>query len=474
MVRVSTPGFPWPKRALAALAAAVLAACSTLEPSQPTVDVPEGTTPAPVAIERWWTSFNDPQLTALVDEALANNLDLRIAAARVDEARAALQIARSTLLPSLDATAGVQRARLGEATTLPGQPRTGTLASAGITAAYEVDAWGRLRAGRDAAGAQLRATEFDAQAVRIALAAQVATTYFALRAFDAELALTRETLKTRDEFVRLQHRRAEAGEANQYELSQAEAERAAVASAIPLLEKAIAQAQSALAVLAGRSARDVYTPTIVRGVDIERVDAGPDVPAGLTSDLIARRPDIRAADALLVAGDARIAAARAQYFPRLTLTASAGSESAELSDLFSTPTRVWSIGASLLQPIIGAKRIGAEVDLAIAQREQAALAWQRSVQAALRDVHDALVAHRAARESFVSFDERRNKLAQAYRLSELRYKSGYSSYLEVLDAQRGLLAAERDRINALRDRQAALVDLYKALGGGWTPPAADK
>jgi multidrug efflux system outer membrane protein len=455
--------------AMLVLAAAVLAACGTLEPGKATVDVPEAAAPAPASIERWWTAFNDARLNALVDEALANNLDLRIAMARIDEARAGLQLARSALFPSLDASVSSQRVRSSQATSQPGQPLTLTIHNAGLQAAYEVDVWGRVRAGRDAAGARLRASEFDAQSVRIALAAQVATTYFALRAFDADLALTKATLGTRDEFVRLQRRRAEAGEANQYELAQAEAERAAVAATVPLLERAIAQSQSALAALAGRSARNVYAPTILRGADIEKIDAGPDVPAGLTSDLLARRPDVRRADALLLAADARFHEARAQYYPRLTLTASAGSESTELSDLFTTPTRVWSIGAGLLQPIIGMKRIGAEVDVAVARREQAALAWQQSVQSALRDVHDALVAHRSARDSFVSFDERRERLAQAYRLSDLRYKSGYSSYIEVLDAQRGLLAAERDRINALRDRQSALVGVYKALGGGWTP-----
>lgn len=457
---------------LPVLAAAVLAACGTVETSRPTVDVPEATAPAHVSIERWWTTFNDPQLSALVDEALATSFDMRLAMARIDEARAGLRLARSALFPSLDAQVGSQRVRNSQQTAQPGQPLTLTIHNAGLQAAYEVDVWGRVRFGRDAAASELRATEFDAQSVRIALAAQVATTYFALRAFDGDLAVTKATLGTRDEFVRLQRRRADAGEANQYEFAQAEAERAAVAATVPLLEKAIAQTQSALAVLAGRSARNVYTPTVVRGIEIEKIDAGPDVPSGLSSDLLARRPDVRRADALLLAADARIHETRAQYFPRLTLTASAGYESTELSDLFSTPTRVWSIGAAILQPIIGMKRIGAEVDLATARREQAALTWQRSVQSALRDVHDALVAHRSARESFVSFNERRDKLAQAYRLSDLRYKSGYSSYIEVLDAQRGLLAAERDRITALRDRQSALVDVYKALGGGWTPPAA--
>jgi multidrug efflux system outer membrane protein len=459
-----------PVRTLAALAvAALLAACATPETNKPALDLPAATAQAPAGLDRWWTLFNDAQLTALIEEALANNLDLRTAVARIDEARANLQLARSALFPSLDVTASSNRAKRSEATALrQGPPFTSTTHDLGLAAAYEVDLWGKLRSGRNAADASLLATRYDVQTVRIALAAQVATTYFSLRAFDAELALTKATLATRDENVRLQQRRREAGVASEYEFAQAEAERAAVAAAVPPLERAVAQTEAALAALAGRSARAVYAPQVARGVDLEKFDPGPEVPAGLPSDLLARRPDVRRAEAALVAADARIAEARAQYFPSLTLTASLGGESAELSDLLTSPARVWSIAAGLVQPIIGAKRIGAQVDAATARREQAALGYQQAVQAAFRDVHDALVAQRSARAALTAQEERRAKLAEALRLAELRYRGGYSSYLEVLDAQRGLLSAERERIAALRDRQAALVDLYKALGGGWS------
>jgi multidrug efflux system outer membrane protein len=269
--------------------------------------------------------------------------------------------------------------------------------------------------------------------------------------------------------VRLQSRRAEVGESSKFDLAQAEAERASVAANIPPLQRAVAETQSALAVLVGRNARAVFTPQITRGAPLEQFTTAPEVPPGLPSDLLARRPDVQRAEAVMSSTEAGIVAARAQYFPRLLLTASYGSESAELSDLFSGPAVIWSIAGGLLQPILDAERIGADVDAATARNRQGQIAYVRSVQNAFRETHDALVAHRSARDSFVAQDERRARLAESLRLADLRYKNGYSGQLEVLDAQRGLLEAERDRIIALRNRQTALVDLYRALGGGWSP-----
>ena len=463
-------------RGLATLAlATLLAACASTDTSRPALELPETRAATPTGIERWWTQFGDAQLTALIDEALGANLDPQGAVALIDEARASLRLARSSLYPSLDADFGAARSRRSTATEAPFPgPNISTSYSAGLQAAYEVDLWGRLASSRNAAGATLLATRYSAETVRIALAAQVAATYFTLRAYDAELQLTRDTLATRDENARLQQQRFDAGLASEYELRLATAERAGVAALVPALQRAIAQSESARAVLAGRSARAVFTPSVARGLDLQKMTAAPEVPAGLPSDLLARRPDIRRAEAELAAANARISEARAQYYPGLVLTARFGGESADLSDLFSAPARVWSIAGSLLQPIIGAGRIGAQVDAATARRQQAELGYVQSVQAAFRDAHDALVAHRSARETLAAQDERRAQLVRAQELAEARYKSGYSTYLEVLDAQRNLLDAERARLNAARDRQTALVDLYKALGGGWAPEAFEQ
>lgn len=465
-------GFAMRNAARVAIVAAAISvtACASTETRVPTVDLPAPTATHVAGIERWWTQFNDPQLTTLIEEALAANLDLRRAIARIDEARANLQIARSSLFPTIDAYAGVSRSRASRATDfIFVGPTISNAHSAGMQASYEVDLWGRVRSGRSAAEAQLLATRYSAETVRTVLAAQVATTYFSLRAFDAELRITRDTLGTRAENVKLQKQRFDAGLVGDYELRLSEAERAVVAAQIPSLERAVAQTEAALAVLAGRSPRAVYTPTIARGLDMATASSGPEVPAGLPADLLVRRPDIRAAESNLAASDFRISEARAQYFPSLILTGSFGSESSSLSDLFTSPARVWSIAANLLQPIFNAGRIGAQVDAATARRQQAEIGYVQSVQSAFRDAHDALVAHRTAREIFIAQDERRTQLIDAVGLSELRYRGGYSSLIDVLDNQRNLLDAERARVNALRERQTAVVDLYKALGGGWSP-----
>jgi multidrug efflux system outer membrane protein len=455
---------------LAAAVAVALTACASTEMRVPPVDLPPGTAATVPGIDRWWTQFNDPQLTALIEETLAANLDLRIAVARIEEARANLRLARSYQFPIIDADAAAARVRRSDATDprFPG-PLINNNYAAGVNVSYEVDLWGRLAAGTTAAQSTLLGTRYSAETVRTVLAAQVANAYFTLLGFDAELRLSRDTLATRVESVLLQKRRVEAGLIGDYELRLAEAERATVAASVPPLERAVAQTEAAIAVLAGRSARAVFTPVVARGAELRVDDAGPVVPEGLPSDLLARRPDIRQAEADLVAANARITEARAQYFPAIALTARLGSESSELGDLFSGPALAWSVAGSLFQPIFGAGRIASQVEAATSRREQAEYAYARSVQAAFRDAHDALVAHRSARDSYAAQEERRTQFAEALRLAELRYKAGYTSYIEVLDNQRNLLDAERARLLALRARQSALVDLYKALGGGWSP-----
>jgi multidrug efflux system outer membrane protein len=458
-------------RTLVALAlAAALTACATTETRVPPVDLPPANAAAVPGIDRWWTQFNDPQLTALIEESLAANLDLRVAVARIEEARAGLRLARSYQLPTVDADFGAARSRRSDATEprFPGPLITNNF-GAGLNVAYEVDLWGRLSANTTAAQAALLGTRYSAETVRTVLAAQVANAYFQLLGLDAQLQLSRDTLATRIESVNLQKQRFDAGLIGDFEVRQAEAERATVASSIPPLERAVAQTEAALAALAGRSARAVFNPAVARSVDLKLDDRGPAVPEGLPSDILARRPDIRQAEASLVAANARITEARAQYFPAVALTARLGSESSDLSDLFSGPGAVWTIAGSVLQPIFNAGRIASQVEAATSQRDQAEMNYVRTVQSAFRDAHDALVAHRTARASYLAQEDRRAQYAEALRLAELRYKAGYNSYLEVLDSQRNLLEAERARLVALRGRQSALVDVYKALGGGWSP-----
>ncbi len=462
-------------RAFPVVVAIALAACAVTPPSPPPAqDVPPGDA-ANVVAPTWWTSFDDPQLSALVDEALANNLDVRLAIARVDEARGLATYARSQLFPSLDLDARAGRSRIsgvGSTPLPPGTPLTANSYAIGLSAAYEVDLFGRVRSNVAAAQQDLLASQYARDTVRIAVASETARNYFSLRDVDAQLSVLRETLVTRNETVRLQADRYQAGVIGELDLRQSEAERAAVTADIATAERAARTFEAALAVLAGRSPRGVFATDIARPGSAPRtVDKLPDVPAGLPSDLLAQRPDIRAAEARLAAADYHINEARAQYFPAISLTGNFGGASAALGDLLIAPGRVWSIAAALTQPIFRAGQINALVETAQARREQALIGYQQSVQTAFREAHDAFAAQRLSRDALVALTERRDRLAQALELARLRYDAGYSPFLEVLDAQRNLLAAERARIDAARDLRLAVVDVYRALGGGWRADA---
>jgi len=462
-------------RLLALVLAGVLAACASTPPAPPRPDTPAGN--AEVVISpRWWTAFADPALNALVDEALASNLDLALATARVDEARAQLAIARSFLFPEVSLGAGGGRQQLSRTTgpqPIPGGGDAFNSFGVGLNAAYEVDLWGRVRSGRNAAGELLAASAFDRDAITLSVAAEVARAYFTLVSADAELLVLRDTLATRDEAVELQRERYGAGVSSEFELRSAEAERATVVADIAIATRVQKTIASALATLLGRSPRDVYVPAIGRS-DVARAAATvPPVPAGLPSDLLAQRPDVRRREAQLAAAHYRVDEARAQFFPSIVLTGAYGSESAALGSLFSGPAAVWALAAGLTQPIFAGGRIVAQTDEAKARRDQATVAYLQTVQTAFREAHDAFVAYSSARDGFAAQTERRDRLTEALALAELRYKSGYSPYLEVLDAQRGLLRAETDRIIAARELRSAIVDINKSLGGGWQPPLQD-
>ena len=453
-----------------ALAASIfiVAGCTTTPTAPPALDLPAGTGADP-ALERWWTSFNDPTLTALVDEALANNLDLRAAITRIDLARAQVKLAQKDLYPSVDLGVGASRTRSSEVGSFPlfGAPATNNDFRVELNASYEVDLWGKFRTATRAAQDDLLASRYARETVRTVVAADVARTYFQLLAADAQLDLLSDTLKTRNETVALQRDRYQGGVIGDYDLAQAEAERAAVAADVAGAQRAVAQFESALAVLLGRSPREVFEPKLARDAAIVRLVDVPTVAAGLPSDMLLRRPDIRNVEAQLAAGNRRIDVARADYFPSLSLTGGYGSESGALKNLFSGPAVIWSIAASLAQPLIGLKAIEANVESKTATRDQLAVTYQQTVQTAFKETHDALVANQTLRDALVAQTERRTNLERALYLAGLRYRSGYSPYLEVLDAQRQLLQAQTLQILAARDVRLVVVDLAKALGGGW-------
>jgi multidrug efflux system outer membrane protein len=460
--------------AAALCVAALLAGCAVTQPAPPVLDLPPTTASAAQneLLERWWTAFDDPALTQLVDEALANNLDLKASLARIDAARSQILLAQANLAPNTYLAANAERSRVSTVGTDRFQ-QTGSAVSndyrVTFELSYEIDVWGKLRSGALAAENDLVASRYFRETVRTGVAADVASAYFQLRAADAELAILEDTLATRTGTVELQRDRFAGGIIGEYDLRQAEAERHAVVADIARTKSAIGQLESALATLTGRTPREVFAPQIARGVAIEAFARIPTLPEGLPSGLVARRPDIRRAEALLAASELRVQEARTNYFPAFTLTGAYGSESAALADLFTSPAAIWRLGLGLLQPLLTLKYIESQVELAEARRLQTTVEYQQIVQVAFREVHDALVVNARAHESLDAQTKRRDDLAVALELANLRYDAGRTSFLEVLDAQRSLLAAQTLRIVAARDAKLALVGFAKALGGGWSP-----
>jgi multidrug efflux system outer membrane protein len=419
--------------------------------------------------DRWWTLFGDPALDGLVAEALAANQDLAAAAARVEEARALAGIARADQLPQVTGTVTGSRTRLSaETLNLPPEidiPLEIDRFRAAANLSYELDFWGRLRRTTEAARAELLASEEGRRNVALGLVSEVAAAYFDLLALDQQLAITRGTLGSRGESVRLQRLRFDAGTISGLDLAQAEAELAATEANVPALERQVRQTEDRLAVLLGR-----IGGTVGRGGALDGV-APPAVPVGLPSQLLARRPDVLAAEQRLVAANARIGAARAAYFPAISLTGYAGSESAELSSLFASGTGVWQAALGLVEPIFNAGKTRRQVEAAQARERQALAGYTKAVQTAFAEVEDALVARSTGAAEREILSRQVDALVRAHRLAGVRYEAGESSYFEVLDAERTLFRAELELARARRAELAAAVNLFKALGGGWSEEA---
>lgn len=441
---------------------------------KPVVDVPDAWRDLPqegktVPADRWWTYYRDPVLDRLVEEALAHNRDLALAAARVEEARAFLQIADSEFFPSIDAEFQRDRTRSSGRSSVPlppGVPLERNNYRGQINVAYEVDLWGRLRSASNAARADLLASRAAQETVRVTLTAQVAQSYYALKALDAQIDATRRALDLRGRTLELQKVRSEAGLIGDLDLRQIEAEVAAARAQLPALERTRGTEEAALAVLLGRSPRAIIEESMPLAADHGEPPALV-VPEGLPSDLLLRRPDVVQAEQQLIAANARIAAARAALFPRISLTGYLGGESASLSDLFSAPARIWQLAFALAQPIFQGDRLRAEVDVVRARERQAIAQYQKTLQQAFREVREALIRQDRSRAAFEAEAVRAKALGDTVRLARIRYDNGRSSQLEVIDAERALLQAELNRIDALRAQRAAVADLVKALGGGW-------
>ncbi|WP_084691268.1 efflux transporter outer membrane subunit [Sphingomonas sp. SRS2] len=409
----------------------------------------------------WWSGFGDPVMSRLIDAALANNDDLAIAAARVREARAQESLARAQLFPTLDFGAGASYSRsigpFGTASEATGvQPI--------FQSAYEIDLFGRIASQIEAARAATRATAAARDAAALSVAAATASGYVTLRALDEREQVVRQTIASRAEALRLARSRAVAGYTSQLELRQAEAEYEATAQILPQVQLAITRQEDALSVLVGLSPR-----AIQRGSSLASLRPPP-VPGGLPSELLRRRPDIAQAEYALAASDATLAISRAQFLPTLRLTGSAGTT---LSSALPDPISIWSIGASILAPLFEGGRLRAGVETAAARRDQAAFAYERTVLTAFREVEDNLAAVDRLAAQRERLEAQRRAVAETMRHAVNRYRAGYGTYLEQLDAQRNLLNVDLGLVQLRADQLNALIALYQAMGGGWGPAITD-
>jgi multidrug efflux system outer membrane protein len=462
------------RRTLSVLAATLAAAgCTTVGPDyrRPTVTLPSAFPGAvsnpsgsavPVAAD-WWTLYGEAELTGLIEQALAANADIAQAVARLEQAQGQLREADGALVPTVNAGANASRAELGASvpSNTSGHSVKGNDLRLSLSTSFEIDFWGKLARATEAARAQVLAGTAARDTVRLTVAGGVAQTWFALRSLDAQTAATRGTLKSREDGARLIGLRLQAGSGSRLDAEQAEILRADAALQLRELQRQRALAQSLLGGLTGQ-------PGLVLAEGVLATAVPPAPSTGLPASLLERRPDVQRAEALLVSANAQIGVARAAMFPALTLTGAGGLESAALSTLLNGPAHFWSLGFGLSAPIFDGGRNAARVEQAGARQREAVGAYQAAVASAFRDVADALANSRAAGESQTDVERRAASADTAVRLAQARFDSGYAAYLELLDAQRTATAA---RLDVVRNRQARLnasVDLFKALGGGWT------
>jgi multidrug efflux system outer membrane protein len=464
-------------RFLVVLAAAWLSGC-VMGPNyrRPAVQIPDsfrGTTlpaseSASLADLKWWEVFKDPSLAELIRTALAQNYDLRVAVARVEAARASLGITRAGQFPNLDATGDIATNRLSRngsmalpPSFLPSQNRTFGTATLNLLS-FEVDIWGRLRRATEAARANLLGAEENRKAVVATLVSDVAAAYFSLRELDSELEIARRTLATRQDSLSLIKTRQSGGVATLLDLRQAEELVYSAAETIPVIEQQIAQTENQIGLMLGKNPGEV-----ARGRSLTDQELPPGVPAGLPSAMLERRPDIRAAEQNLIAANAEIGAARAAYFPQISLTGFLGGQSTQLSSLFGPTSAVWNFTPQVAQPIFTAGRIKSNVRLAEASRRSALAQYEKAIQTAFAEVSDALVAHRKVRESYAQQERLVAAVGERTRLAYVRYRGGVDTLLNALDADRDQFQSQLTLARIKLSESLSVVQLYKALGGGW-------
>ena len=410
--------------------------------------------------QKWWEVFQDKQLQDLIHAALQQNYDVRIAATRILQAQAQVGITRADQLPTVNGGVQTVDQRSARAKLFPAFETSAHQVD--LSLAWELDFWGKYRRASESARANLLATQWTREAVISTLVSDVAAAYFQLRELDLELEVSRRTLTSRQDSLRITQLLANGGATSMLDVRQAEQLVFTAAETIPDVERRIEQQENFISTLLGNN-----PGSIARGTKLTEQPHAPEIPAGLPSNLLERRPDIRQAEAHLIAANAQIGVAQADYFPQISLTASSGFQSSALTSLFTGPAGLWSFGGSLTQPIFAGGRIRSNVKFTKARQQEAVLVYQQTIQQAFRGVSDALVEYRKDRE----FREQQEQLAfsarDAARLSETRYQGGATSYLEVLTSETNYFDAELGLAQAQLNELLGLVRIYRSLGGGW-------
>lgn len=407
----------------------------------------------------WWQVFHDPKLQELIRTALKQNYDLQLATERINAARSQVAITRSSLFPQISGNANFNG---GKENVIQSKYNFLTLTG---DAAFQLDLFGRLRRATEAARADLLATEDARQTVVLTLVSDLASDYFTLLQLDLGLQITRQTVNTQTDSVKLTNLRLARGVATKLDVLQAQQVLDTANAQIPDLQRQIAQQENAISILLGD-----YPHDVARGLPLVEQSLPPEVPVGIPSSIIERRPDIREAEQLLVASNAEIGVAKAQFFPQIALTGSGGGSfgrSSAFSSLMASQIGIWSYGAQVTQPVFTGGALRGNLRLARSENQQALIAYRETIQRAFSDVSDALIGYEKLHEVRVRQQDSVSDLEETVRISTLRYKGGTTTYLEVLDGQRSLYSAELTLASARGDEYRSLVQLYRALGGGW-------
>lgn len=440
---------------------------------RPDVDTPQAyrvevKSAADLINSAWWEQFEDPVLNELIKTALAENKDVRIAASRVEEFLGRYGVTRSQLFPQVATQFGAGSQRISTVTqpaVASTQSNTFDSYSLDLGMSWEIDLWGKLRRATEAARAELLATEQARQTVILSLTSGVATSYVTLIDLDRQLAIAKSTADSRGEFFRIIKLRFEGGVVSEVELNQARSDYEFALSTVPVIEKQIAQQENALSVLLGRN-----PGPIARDRTLDKLVL-PQVPADLPSSLLERRPDIRQSEQLMVAANARIGVAKAQFFPTISLTAILGTASSALGNLFKGASQTWSYGGTVTQPIFTGGNLISQLRVAESQQKTALLQYQKSIQTAFQEVNDSLIDQTKTREQLAAQARQVDSLRNYARLARLRYDNGFTSYLEVTDAETKLFNAELQYAQSQGQLFFALINVYKSMGGGWVVEA---